>query len=183
MTTKTYLPLFRGFYGSIWEDPCFDGEEEIFDLPDGVEFYEFVDWKSYHEAVAKSLCEEVSELLSDFVSAIKFESVVSPKEYNYSSDSINCEVTFDKRLVGSYLSSNNEAFKEYIKNNYTSYDGFISHYSDDSVEWLKGWWSDPHKVGSVLQFICENEGYEEPIDLHDLHISHFYIDDINKYAI
>jgi len=183
MTTKTYLPLFSGFYGSIWDDPCFDGEEEYYGLPDGVEFYEFVDWKSYHEAIAKRLCDEVEELLSDFVSEIKFESIISPNYYNYTNDSINCEITFDKRLINSYIARNNESFKEYIKSRYTSYDGFTSFYSNDSVEWLEDWWIDPHKVGSILQFICESEGFEEPFDLYDLHISHFYNDEINKYAL
>ena len=174
MTTKTYLPLFSGFYGSIWEDPCFDGEEEYVTLSDGMDFIDIVDWNEYYNAIAVKMCEEIKDMLSDFVSDITFERVSSPKYYNFENDSIYCDITFDMDKVLEYINDNRDAFDEYIQSNYTSRDGFISSYTNNPVEWLEGWQEDNHKVGSVLQFICINEDMEEPMYFDDLHISYFY---------
>lgn len=179
MKVKTYLPLFSGFYDSHWDEPCFDGEEEIFDLPEGSYFEEFVNWNDYHTHIAKEMCNEVQYLLSDFVSNIEFECIRSPKYYNFENDSINCEITFNKPKVKQYLKDNFSLFKDYIKLMYTSRDGFISSYSNDATEWMKNW--DEHKVGSILEFICKNEGHEEPWDIKDSHISLFYNQEIYQY--
>ena len=179
MKTKTYLPLFSGFYDSHWDEPCFDGEEDIFDLPEGSYFEEFVNWEDYHNHIAKEMCNEVQYLLSDFVSSIEFEKVNSPKYYNFENDSIHCEITFNKSKVKQYLKDNFDSFSAYIRERYTSRDGFISFHSNDASEWMKNW--DEHKVGSILQFICENEGHEEPYDINDCHVSLFYNQEIYQY--
>lgn len=179
MRVKTYLPLFSGFYDSHWSEPCFDGEEEIFNLPKDKEFWEFVDWNKYYNHIAKEMCNEVQYLLSDFVSNIEFECIKSPKYYNFENDSINCEITFDEDKVLEYLNQNFSLFKDYIKLMYTSRDGFISYHSNDAKDWMQDW--DEHKVGSILAFICTNEGHEEPYDINDCHISLFYNQEIYQY--
>ena len=179
MKAKTYLPLFSGFYGSHWDDVDFYGEEEIFDLPDGKYLWDFVDWEAYHEHIAKEMCKEVQYLLSDFVSQINFEKISSPKYYNFENDAIHCEITFNKTKVKKYLKDNYNEFSEYIKSRYTSRDGFISFHSNDPSDWMHDW--DEHKVGSILNFICENEGFEEPYYIDDSHISLFYNQEINNY--
>jgi hypothetical protein len=181
MKVKTYLPLFSGFYDSHWDDPCFDGEEEYFDLPNDKSFYEFIDWNAYHNHIAKEMCNEVESLLSDFVSSIEFEKISSPRYYNFENDAIHCEIDFNEEKVMNYLNENKEAFSNYIRERYTSRDGFISFYENNAEEWLHEWQEDSHKVGSVLQFICENERFEEPWDLNDTHVSLFYNQQINQY--
>jgi hypothetical protein len=179
MKAKTYLPLFSGFYNSHWSEPCFDGEEDIFDLPKDKEFWEFVDWNRYYNHISRQMCNEVQYLLSDFVSHIEFERLVSPKYYNFSDDTIYCEITFNKTKVKQYLKDNYEKFSEYIKHTYTSRDGFISYHSNDPKDWMNKW--NEHQVGSILQFICENERFEEPWDITDSHVSLFYNQEINQY--
>lgn len=179
MKVKTYLPLFSGFYGSHWDDPCFDGEEDIYNLPEGMYFEEFIDWTKYHEHIAKEMCNEVQYLLSDFVSDIEFEKISSPRYYNFENDSIHCEITFNKTKVKQYIKDNFEEFSKYIKNNYSSRDGFISYHSNNANDWMHTW--NEHQVGSILQFICENEQMEEPWDLNDCHVSLFYNQQINQY--
>jgi hypothetical protein len=179
MKVQTYLPLFSGFYDSHWSEPCFDGEEEIFNLPKDKEFWEFVDWNKYYNHIAKEMCKEVQYLLSDFVSNIEFECIKSPKYYNFENDSINCEIIFDEDKITEYLNQNFSLFKDYIKLMYTSRDGFISYHSNDAKDWMQDW--DEHKVGSILAFICTNEGHEEPWDISDSHISLFYNQEIYQY--
>lgn len=179
MKAQTYLPLFRGFYGSHWDEPDFYGEEEIFDIPEDKYFEDFVNWDEYHEHIAKEMCSEVQHLLSDFVSQINYEKVSSPKYYNFETDAIHCEITFNHKKVMNYLKENYEAFSKYIRDNYSSRDGFISYHSNDPSDWMHNW--NEHQVGSILQFICENEGYEEPYDIDDSHISLFYNKEIYQY--
>jgi hypothetical protein len=181
MKVKTYLPLFSGFYESHWDEPCFDGEEEIFNIPSDMTIDDFVDWNKYHNHIAKEMCNEVQHLLSDFVSDIEFEKISSPKYYNFENDSIHCEITFDDDKIINYLNDNFEAFSTYIRERYTSRDGFISFYENNALEWLDGWQDDSHKVGSILQFICESEQFEEPFNIADSHISLFYNQQINQY--
>jgi hypothetical protein len=181
MKAKTFLPLFTGFYGSTFEDVNFDGESEYYSIPDDKELWEYVDWQKYYIAIAKKICNAVENLLSDWVSNIEFEELISPKFYNYSNDSINCEITFDRQKVTDYLIKNYSEFERYLKENYSSRDGFISHYSTEPLDWAD-YHEDKHKLGAVLQFICENEGFEEPTYFEDIHISEFYKDEINEFS-
>jgi hypothetical protein len=172
MKANTYLPLFSGFYGSIWSEPCFDMEDEYYNIPKDMSFDDFVDWKSYYNDIAKKYCDFVEGSLSDFVSRIDFQSIESPKYYNFSNDSINCEIEFNDSLVD-----------QYILDNYTSRDGFISFYENDASNWLDGWKEDSHKVGSILDFICINEEIEEPYFFEDMHISQYYLPEIEEYYL
>ena len=181
MKAKTFLPLFSGFYGSHWDEPCFDGEDEYYELPEGMEFWQFLDWQKYHNHIANGMCNEVESLLCEFVKEIHFDGVVSPRFYNFGNDSINCDIEIYVDKIESYVSENKEAFDKYIHDRYTSRDGFISYYENDGDQFLDGWHDDSHKVGSVLQFICENEGFEEPWDILDTHISSFYTNEIYQY--
>ena len=182
MKVNTFLPIFSGFYGSVWDEQDFYGEDEYYNLPADKSFDDFVDWSAYHEHIAKEMCSEVESLLSDFVKGITFQSISSPKYYNFGNDSINCEVDIQEAKVHFYLDENIDAFAKYIKDRYTSRDGFISYYSNNYLDWLTEWSIDEHMVGAVLEFICENEGMEEPYDLADCYISLFFTNEINEYA-
>jgi hypothetical protein len=160
-TIKTYLPVFTGFYGSHFLEPYMDEEDE------GKE----IDWEAYMKALSKSFCDVVEDELSDFVSMIKFERLVSPKYYNYANDSINVEIDVYVNKVNEYIKENIVKFDKYLKDNYTSCDGFISSYSTDVYDWLD-WSDDKHKAGSVLQFICNNEGITEDC-LYDTGVSYY----------
>jgi hypothetical protein len=50
-----------------------------------------------------------------------------------------------------YIKQHITDFEKYIKENYTSYDGFMSYYSNDISDWLKNEYND-HEIGSMLEF-------------------------------
>jgi hypothetical protein len=95
---------------------------------------------------------------------------MSPKYYNFSNDSINIEIQIkDINEIIAYLQDNEEEFSKYIKERYSSSDGFISSHSNDYVDWLFALNNGEdlkHKLGSVLEFILGNEGYTT-YDLYD----------------
>jgi hypothetical protein len=177
---KTWLPVFQGFYGSGIEDDN-DLEYTIFDNPDDKrmlpvhknwlveEITDYIDYSDYHnelsDAICESICEELEsqELISDY----KFEGLVSPKYYNFRNDHIDVELEVDIIHLIELCKKSIEGFKEYLKNNYTSYDGFMSSYSNDSDDWF-GELSDytdglimndtGHCIGAILNFlITDNE--------------------------
>lgn len=182
MTISTFLPLFSGFYESIWDNQDFYGEDEYYNLPDDKYFDDFVDWASYHERIAKEMCSALEGDLCEFVSSIEFERISSPKYYNFETDAIYCDITFDEALIDAYLAEHKDKFAEFLSERYTSRDGFVSFYTTDVDPWIDDYKTDSHMLGSVLEFICKEEGIEEPMDLSGCEISNFYTNEIEEYA-
>lgn len=171
MKIETFLPLFPGFYNTYFEA---DGEEEEVDYINeerakkgldeiGYDDIEF-DYADYNERVSEEATNFVSSEI-DIPMDIKYQSLSSPKYYNYANDSINIEVDITEDALATlviYLGDNAEEFENYISDNYTSYDGFSSHYSNDSDDWMTEYMleieDNSHILGALLGFILENEG-------------------------
>lgn len=201
-TFETFCPCFPGFYESFLysadddcraADDCIDffGSqhemqpgliEEIMKRP-GFEFD--VDFSGYTEMAARKFCEVTAEKLNDIFYfnpvldvddpgfEIEFEKVVSPKYYNFETDSVNCKITFDIELVLNYCRKNIENFAKYLKERYKTRSGFISYYDYDVETWLNvDNWSN-HHPGAILEFILLNEDEEA-----ECHLSEKVIDDV-----
>ncbi len=177
LKVDTWLPMFSGFYGTIWETDN-DEENEMDNinsirrekgLPaiewDAIEW----DYEGYTLAVSEGMTDYVGGYLKDagFIKDYSFQKLVSPREYNFTNDSINVAFTLDAanvKKISRYLSAHSAEFAKYIQERYTSCSGFISSYSNASTEWvanLEQTLSDQHKLGSVLNFIIENEEGED----------------------
>lgn len=157
---QTYLPAFHGFYESIYE-PCFEGEAEHFNLPKDFQFWEYFDYSAYHNAICKRLCDITEDRMSAFIKKVVFENMYSPREYNFSTDSINCIIVPKKRAIKKFLKEHEEAFKKYIHDHCTSRDGFHSFTSNTLEGWkayTKNFTDYSEKalsLGFVLDFIVE----------------------------
>lgn len=170
-TYKTFLPLFPGFYNTIFE-PCteYDEIEEINrirlekKLPE-ISYDDCIfNYKEYEENISEDVCYKVAQYLEEIIGSnvdIKKESLISPKFYNFSNDSINIEIDIELNQVIKYIEKNQDEFKDYIKNKYSSCSGFISSYSNDFKDWLNDIknkdFDSSHKLGSILDFILTNE--------------------------
>lgn len=166
---KTWLPVFRGFYGTElepyedYEIESIKEQRELFKLS-GLP-YEAIKWDydSYQTKVAENCCDFIEGALENFVSKITFQEICSPREYNFANDSINIEVSLSKDNIKSiklYLLNNKSQFETYVHENYTSCSGFISWFDNDANNWLfdiDNVLEDKHQLGSILQFICYNE--------------------------
>lgn len=173
--TQSYLPVFTGFYGSFFEDYLNHLEEMEYEYlaenSDEAQHLEF-DYKQYYKDCSYEMMYKVCELLTDLdlIDNYYFVKLQSPKEYNFSNDMIIVDYALTSKNVfhiKSYLLKNYDAFSRYIKDNYTSYDGFMSYHSNNAEEWLQllpECLNDEHKLGSILNFILENEETSE----HDL---------------
>lgn len=184
-TTKvsTWLPLFSGFYETIWST---DNDEEMEleylneerknrGMPEIT--WDDVDWdyNGYQKNVVRGMTESVGEELikQGFISAYKLQKLNSPREYNFANDSIHVAMTVtesNKNKIQDYLNSHLDAFATYIKDHYTSYDGFCSSYSNDVNGWLDdidGTVTNQHMLASVLSFILQDMDQITEEFIHD----------------
>jgi len=169
---KSYLPIFPGFYSTVFES---DESDEIYQYnqdngtdKDYDDFeWDYEAWKT-DNAKAAVLCiaEKLNELGFDL--KIKYRSIYSPTEYNFENDCINVTYYFQSgciKAVQKYIKANFAKWTEYIKDRFTSYDGFMSFYTNDADEWFKKvtiteMKRDFQVGGTVLDFILWNEKYE-----------------------
>lgn len=158
---ESYLPVFTGFYNTIFEAD----EEPCIECGKSYEDYEW-DYAEYHQRVAKSCAQIVGEQLKDLGIKVEFQALVSPKYYNYSNDSINVayhleDNAFTKLLE--YVLENKEDFDGFIHENYTSYSGFMSFFSNDGWKWIAEYIFKEDKLehvfGACLEFYLEREEF------------------------
>jgi hypothetical protein len=162
---STWCPIFSGFYNTVW-----DGESDIeIELEETGTKYE--DWDIDYRGYMREVSERFVSVLADklikdipHIKGIEMEGVVSPREYNFTNDSIDITVSVKPpffKWVRGYLTENAENWSKYLKGHYTSYDGFKSF----TPNYAKGWVEatedytklDGHYLGAILQFYCENE--------------------------
>jgi len=167
MKVKTYLPVFSGFYGTIWQFD-YDGIEDFINqerkdkgLFSEIDFNDLkIDNTSYKSDIVKGFAEALQEELSDFILNIELESIISPKAYNFSNDSADVIIDINEGAIKDYLINNILAFKSYLKSKYTSYDGFMSSYSNELDIWqdetknFTDFTCNGHYLGSILDFIA-----------------------------
>lgn len=149
------LQLFKGFYGSILGDSI-DTEIQT-ELEYIGKTYEQASIKTDYNLLAKDLFDFAKyEYLSEFnfLSELAFESLESPKYYNYTNDKIYFTCDLDKELFKTWLieliSEGEDLFKAIaneIEERHTSCSGFISFHSNDHKEWIK----------DLLELDLENE--------------------------
>ena len=120
--------IFAGFYESNLYN-----SDTLYNLADEDGGYDFVDdgYEKFEKAVSESC---VSELLcnmdqgaDELIKSMTFVKLLSPKYYNFETDKLEIEVDCDwPGLVDYAKNKHRQAFDEYLKENFTSYDGFIS---------------------------------------------------------
>jgi hypothetical protein len=170
---ETWLPIFPGFYGTIFEYSNEDMDIEAFEQETGKEDLNWDnfnwDYEDYNNRVAEACCEAIENKLQEYFDlVINFQNVSSPREYNFANDSINIEIIASKGTLSKireYLLENIEEYKEYVRRKYTSCDGFISRYSNNAYTWINDYMfkmqDNGHYLGSILQFVLINEEFTE----------------------
>lgn len=185
MTDTLIINLpFDGFYGSIYsgeidsheERECEymaerDGEEGI--APElRLEAHEYaemltqcVDYDDLHRRIAEAYVDAFdswawSDL--DLQLGLKFESMDSPREYNFHTDRVYARISLDKvrELFAISEADGHNQLRSVLKERHTSYDGFHSYYSNNVVEWLgkdlEEW--DHNELCSLLQAVLLIKG-------------------------
>lgn len=168
----TTLP-FSGFYESLHDSALDMALDQIFsDSDTGCNVNETLKWKAHdcinwrmaHELYAKEYSESLAHEFG--ADSLKFESLSSPKEHNFTTDRIFCTIEYADlcRLMAGF---DLKAFAEYVREKFTSRDGFISFYDADLSAWgaVISW--DHNQCGTAIEFYAmqqnagEFEHYQE----------------------
>lgn len=171
--TDSWLPIFPGFYNTIFE-PNTDNDEYMAKRDGCPE--EVLDWYLGTDEYHKSIDDYEKELVSDCVDVISnwllksnvaskviFQSLYSPREYNFYTDAIYVQYQFTKsniKNINSYIAGHFDEWAQYLTENYTSREGFISRYSNDAndSDWaIESALDNKHTCGAILDFILSNE--------------------------
>lgn len=143
---KIQIP-FSGFYNSIH-----GGEGGNIDraLEDGFNYNYETDeeqevpdiWGADYDykAIELEYCQHYVEAFGDrFGLTLAFEEMTSPREYNFSTDKIYCEIPRSEIDKIRKEVEGHEGWAEFVKKNFTSCSGFISFLSNDcnDEDWTK----------------------------------------------
>lgn len=160
--SEIFLPSFQGFYESIWtpdwEMISIDHEERGITLTDDWEIDE-----QYFTDLAREYVAYLQEVYRNDLGVditLEFTELVRPREYNFTTDKIFCKLhcndvkKFTER-INTLIAENYDAVGEYIKENHSSYSGFISFMSADVNDWLDEWLEDDRQLSYLLYYLVE----------------------------
>ena len=165
----TTIP-FAGFYGSKYSGEL-DHVQERFveyeveknpglnpDIPNEA-LWHCADYGKAYDHIARAYVDHFNQYLIDEYEldlGLKFESMQSPKFYNFETDRIFCEISEENvRKLRSAVSD--PALRHAIKERFTSCDGFISSYDNDLDDWstdLLTW--DHNELGTLLVALLDD---------------------------
>ena len=168
-TIKTYLPIFSGSYGTLFED-IIDSEEAMIieEQATLVESHIEFDYKAFKEDISKQcvgVFEDAFNRDMHVKLSVSFESLFSPKFYNFENDSINVAISLsqdDFDTIIATIKENKTEISEQLKERYSSRDGFSSFHSTDLDEWIEDLTLEfeneedcSHKWGAILEILCD----------------------------
>jgi hypothetical protein len=88
---------------------------------------------------------------------IKCKEIYSPKFYNFSTDEIVMDVTFSKTKILQVVKKEREFFNQFLKEKYSSYDGFSSFTSNNYNDWLMDFKENEiSSIGAVLTYLFQD---------------------------
>lgn len=156
----TTIP-FSGFYESLHDSALDDATKDIFRDDSGDENAELayraldsMQWGNVRNDYAKEYAENFAHEFD--IKSLSFESMQSPREYNFSTDRIFCNIDYSE-LCGIVKTFDLAAFDAFVRERFTSRDGFISFYPAELAEWGKVETWDHNQVGTAIEFYAIQE--------------------------
>lgn len=169
------LPVFNGFYGTFFECEC----ESIF-IDDDKDYNDYkFNYVDYFKRVGNACCNAVESALkeNDFPCLITYQSISSPREYNFANDDVVCKIDFKlkdlKRIIKICINDDNlESFEAYLTEHFKSREGFISFMVYDVETWVKEYLKPDYErfeacLHYLLQFYLIINDYNDEILSND----------------
>lgn len=148
--------IFQGFY----ESDLYNADT-IYNInanrDDDEPEYDFVDsgYEKYCDDVSKQITEQIFYDLDqkedgEIIKSMTFVKLHSPKYYNFETDKIEAEIEVDWQALIDWVKDNTYLFSEYLKNNFSSYDGFISFVPNNTNDFWDALDGDFERLSDVL---------------------------------
>ena len=131
------LGIFEGFY----ESGLYNSDTEYdfnYNREEGEPEYELLDFASFKQAVGQAAKDLLCPMLErdGFIKNVTFAGISSPTYYNFTTDRLLIDMDADFDALKAWVletEERKEGFGEYLKQNYTSRDGFMS-FVENTVE-------------------------------------------------
>ena len=196
LNTNLFSIINVGMYhGQLNPENMFDDYQINEDRANGDIFYnsEYF-WNNFNSVAYKKAVESIAKsFLNDkfenngITITIKGGDLYSPKYYNFSDDGIDLKVTYNKAKILQFAFGNSEQFNQYLKENYSSYDGFTSFTANNYTEWLIDFKNNKDQaIGAVLTYIFNDElSYYQDQFMNNCNTELFYSEfcDCTSYQI
>ena len=198
-TFRVELPFFAGFY----ESPIYNSDTLYYEFHDvdNMEYYrEFfedediteddldIDFKAFKEAVSKSFCDVfyTSNACPSFIDNVEFDELKSPMYYNYETDKVYANITFEegwRERVKDFMKENESWLVKKIYDDWSDRDGFWSFLPNDYDDWFNEFDEtnvDERIISVILQYMMadyDKDIYDDLLaDLFDkTYISEFIV--------
>ena len=158
---------FGGFYESIHSNHIDMMTENYFDdtpLQNDDNNFDYFNWSAIHQSYIESYVNKLSQYIKDnYEIDIDFKNISmhSPKEYNFATDVIHCDVSKKKIELLNKELLKDKKFLEYLKDSTQSYDGFMSFYTYEQAINNK----DDMLSVYVLRYLCYDLNKNGYIDM------------------
>ena len=180
MTTITLMNNDQRIFCGLYESVLYNSDTDYYlaealadeDTPSKVEVdYDFNEFtKVAGEACVDSLNDELYS--HDVIANMDYAGMSSPRYYNYDTDRVLIDIDYNFiKLVKYCKHTNRDKFNQYLKDNYTSYSGYISFVENSAGKFFLKDWFNSHKnmaIQVMIEFYLTNE-----IDL-DAHLQNMY---------
>lgn len=169
----TTIP-FQGFYHSIYDSELDQVQEysleslaeEYKTTPQIIAdaLYKAADYRKAYLYIAEQYVDHFNDYLKaeyELDLNLTFESLQSPREYNFETDRIFCEIT-SEALHKLREAVSDPALRQAIRDRFTSRSGFISSYDNDLDDWnpdISTW--DHNEIGTLfVALLADAEDFE-----------------------
>lgn len=145
---------FSGFYYSLHDSALDSALESVFSDDSGntrdAILYAAQDATDWRQVQHRYAAEYAAALAEEFNLPLQFESVKSPKEYNFSTDIIYCTISAENAAL-LFDTCDKIILAKIARETFTSRSGFISFYSPDFTEWgdVLAW--DHNQLGVLIR--------------------------------
>ncbi len=191
------VPGFWGFYNTNY---TYNGDLEymFFNDPDSLDkktkelYQRFIDYEmdwqidnEFIENVCKSYVDAFNSTMNDILphwNPAEFNLCSMPKYYNFETDRCFAKAIFSNDVIDdieTYLKNHRDNFIEYLRNRFTSCDGYFSNYSNRIEDWeMPLHKMDYNELGAVIHFILKDSG----VDIESINIDALEILDDNAQS-
>lgn len=135
--------IFDGFYESqLYNSDTEYHLNEIMQDDEHTQEYE-LDFEPYQQSIS----DYAVELLKDYcinddniINSMDFVELSSPRYYNFETDKLVIDIDFNLTNLKLYIKKRKDDFNQYLKDNFTSYDGFISFIANNYDDFMNDYY-------------------------------------------
>lgn len=129
------------------------------------QYYDIDNWEEFTKEVGANAVYELLSILPDneVIQDMKLKDIYSPKYYNFETDSLIIDMKLNLTKLKKYcFNTYKKEFNQYLKDNFTSHDGFIS-YVSNNIDDFKTDYHKPHnerEINVMIEYYLLSQIYE-----------------------